>query len=193
VKKRVLILGAGFGGLELATRLSETVPDAVRVTLLDRNDAFFFGFSKLEVMLGRQSAEEVKLYYRDIAKNAVEFRQETVTGIDAAARRVTTDAGSYDADFVVVALGADYDMAATPGFEAGGHEYYTLAGAERLCDALADFDVAEECLSPSSGNRSSARRLRSRGASCSMSTSRSAASATRCRCRRPSRCSAQSR
>src|SRR5205807_470449 len=52
----------------------------------------------------------------------------------------TTDADSYDADFVVVALGADYDMAATPGFEAGGHEYYTLAGAERLRDALADFD-----------------------------------------------------
>jgi sulfide:quinone oxidoreductase len=140
VKKHVLILGAGFGGLELATRLSETIPEAVRVTLLDRNDAFFFGFSKLEVMLGRQSAEQMKLYYRQIAKDAVEFRQETVTGIDAAARRVTTDAGSYDADFVVVALGADYDMAATPGFEAGGHEYYTLAGAERLRDALAEFD-----------------------------------------------------
>jgi sulfide:quinone oxidoreductase len=140
VKKHVLILGAGFGGLELATRLSETIPDAVRVTLLDRNEAFFFGFSKLEVMLGRQSAEEVKLPYRDVAKPGVEFRQEAVTGIDAGARRVTTDAGTYDADFVVVALGADYDMAATPGFEAGGHEYYTLAGAERLRDALADFD-----------------------------------------------------
>ena len=91
-------------------------------------------------MLGRQSAEEIKLYYRDIAKNGVEFRQETVTGIDPAGRRVTTDVGSYDADFIVVALGADYDMAATPGFEAGGHEYYTLAGAERLRDALAGFD-----------------------------------------------------
>ena len=140
MKKHVVILGAGFGGLELATRLSETASDAVRVTLLDRNDAFFFGFSKLEVMLGRQSAEEVKLYYREIAKDGVEFRQETVTGIDPAARRVTTDAGSYDADFVVVALGADYAMAATPGFEAGGYEYYTLAGAERLRDALAGFD-----------------------------------------------------
>jgi sulfide:quinone oxidoreductase len=147
VKKHVLILGAGFGGLELATRLSETIPDAVRVTLLDRDDAFFFGFSKLEVMLGRQSAEEVKLFYRDIAKEGVEFRQETVTGIDAAARHVTTDAGSYDADFIVVALGADYDMAATPGFEAGGHEYYTLAGAERLRDTLADFDGGKVLLS----------------------------------------------
>lgn len=139
MSKHVLILGAGFGGLELATRLSETVADTVRVTLIDRNDSFFFGFSKLDVMLGRQSSDDIRLPYRDFAKDSVEFRQETVTGLDPAARRVTTDAGSYDADFIVVALGADYDFAATPGFEQGGHEYYSLAGAERLRDALADF------------------------------------------------------
>ena len=139
VKKHVLILGAGFGGLELATRLSETISDLVRVTLLDRNDSFFFGFSKLDVMLGEQSAVDARMYYRDIAKEGVEFRQETVTAIDPAARRVTTEAASYDADFIAVAMGADYDMAATPGFEAGGHEYYTMAGAERLRDELAGF------------------------------------------------------
>jgi sulfide:quinone oxidoreductase len=140
MKRHVVILGAGFAGLELATRLSETVADAVDVTLLDRNDSFYFGFSKLEVMLGRESADAVKLPYGDIDKDGVEFRQETVTGIDPVAKRVTTDAGTHDADFLVVAMGADYDMAATPGFQEGGHEYYTLAGAERLRDALADFD-----------------------------------------------------
>src|SRR3954453_5715605 len=139
MSKHVVILGAGFGGLELATRLSETIADAVRVTLIDRNDSFYFGFSKLEVMLGRQSVDDIRLHYRDFEKDGVEFRQETVTGVDPVARRVTTDAGSYDADFVVVALGADYDFAATPGFEQGGHEYYSLAGAERLRDALGDF------------------------------------------------------
>jgi sulfide:quinone oxidoreductase len=140
VRKHVLILGAGFGGLELATRLSETIADAVRVTLIDRNDSFFFGFSKLEVMLGRETADDIRLYYRDFVKDGVEFRRETVTGVDPAARRVTTDAGSYDADFIAVALGADYDFAATPGLQQGGHEYYSLAGAERLRDALADFE-----------------------------------------------------
>src|SRR3954453_16445772 len=140
VKKHVLILGAGFGGLELATRLSESYEDAVRVTLLDRNDSFFFGYSKLEVMLGRQASDNVRLYYRDIAKDGVEFRQETVTAIDPASRRVTTDAGSYDPDFLVVAMGADYDMDAIPGFAEGGSEYYTLAGAERMRDTLDAFE-----------------------------------------------------
>src|SRR3954469_1188023 len=140
MKQHVLILGAGFGGLELATRLSETLADAVRVTLLDRNDSFVFGYSKLELMLGRQSAEDVRLPYSSVDMDGVEFRQETVTGIDPRARRVTTDAGSYDADFLVVAMGADYDMDATPGLEAGGFEDYTVAGAERLRDALAEFD-----------------------------------------------------
>jgi sulfide:quinone oxidoreductase len=139
MKRHVLILGAGFGGLELATRLSEIASDAVDVTLLDRNDSFFFGFSKLEVMLGRQSADDVLLPYRDIAKDGVEFRQETVVGIDPVARRVETDAGTRDADFLVVAMGADYDMVATPGFEEDGYEYYSLAGAERLRDALTEF------------------------------------------------------
>jgi len=139
MSRHVLILGAGFGGLELATRLSETMAGDVRVTLIDRNDSFFFGFSKLEVMLGRQSADEIRLPYGDFVKDGVEFRRETVTGIDPATRRVATDAGHQDADFVAVALGADYDFAATPGFEQGGHEYYSLAGAERLRDALTDF------------------------------------------------------
>lgn len=138
--KRVVILGAGFGGLELATRLSETVADVARVTLIDRNDSFYFGFAKLDVMLGRRSPEEVLLSYGDILKPGVEFRRETVTGVDPAARRVATDAGTHEADFLVVALGADYDFAATPGFAQGGHEFYSLAGAARLRDALAEFD-----------------------------------------------------
>jgi sulfide:quinone oxidoreductase len=138
--KHVLILGAGFAGLELAARLSGSLGDEVQVTLLDQNDSFSFGFSKLDIMFGRKATPDVRLHYRDISKQGVEFRQERVTSIDPEKRRVTTDEGSYDADFLAVALGADYDFAATPGFEEGGFEYYSIAGAERLREVIPDFD-----------------------------------------------------
>jgi sulfide:quinone oxidoreductase len=44
-RKRLTILEAGFGGLELATRLSDSLVDDVRVTLIDQNESFSFGFS----------------------------------------------------------------------------------------------------------------------------------------------------
>src|SRR5919201_505431 len=141
--KHVVILGAGFGGLELATRLSESLVDEVRATLIDQNDAFRFGFSKLDVLFGRKATADVLLHYEDMSLEGVEFRQERVISIDPERRRVTTDAASYDADILVIALGADYDFAATPGFEEGGVEYYSIAGAERMRAVLSEFDAGK--------------------------------------------------
>jgi sulfide:quinone oxidoreductase len=138
--KHVVILGAGFAGLELATRLSESLAGEVHTTLIDRNDSFTFGFSKLDVLFKGTPKADVQLRYADISQEGVEFRQERVTAIDPETRHVTTDSGSYDADILVVALGAAYYFAATPGFEEGGVEYYSVAGAERMRDVLADFD-----------------------------------------------------
>ena len=53
---RVVVLGAGFGGLELTTILSDAFGDAIDIVLIDKGDAFVFGFSKLDVMFGRQRA-----------------------------------------------------------------------------------------------------------------------------------------
>lgn len=135
---RVVIVGAGFGGLELATRLSEERLPGVTVTLIDKHDSFVFGFSKLDVMFGKHRPEQVRSYYRDI-ENDVEFRQELVTSIDPVRRRVVTDHSTYDADVLVVALGADLDPSATPGLDEGGNEFYTPEGAERLRDVLPSF------------------------------------------------------
>jgi sulfide:quinone oxidoreductase len=137
--KRAVILGAGFGGLELSTMLSEAFGDEIDVTLIDKNDSFVFGFSKLDVMFGRTTPDAVRMHYRDIAKPGVRFVQETVTAIDPEARRVTTDAGVHEADVLVVALGADYDVDATPGLAEAGNEFYSVAGAERLATIVPAF------------------------------------------------------
>jgi len=135
----VLVLGAGFGGLELSTRLSEELGDQVDVTLIDQADSFVLGFSKLDVMFGMLAPDAVRLRYADITTPHVRFRQETVTAIDAEAHRVVTDLDTYEADVVVVALGADYDFAATPGLTESGNEFYSVAGAEAVRDVLPSF------------------------------------------------------
>jgi sulfide:quinone oxidoreductase len=137
--RRVVILGAGFGGLELATILSEAGGGEFDVSLIDQNDAFVFGYSKLDVLFGRQSSDAVRLPYSEISKPGVRLLQETITGIDSESRRVTTDAGAHDADILVVALGADYDLDATPGLAEAGNEFYSVAGAARLAELLPAF------------------------------------------------------
>jgi sulfide:quinone oxidoreductase len=132
-------LGAGFGGLELVTILSRTFGEEIEVTLIDKSDSFVFGFSKLDVLFGRTTLDAVRLPYRDIAKPGIRFVQETIAAIDPEARRVTTDAGIYEADHLVVALGADYDMKATPGLAEGDNEFYSVAGAAQLAKALPAF------------------------------------------------------
>ena len=74
---RTVILGAGFGGLELATLLSDEFGEDANVVLIDRADAFVFGFSKLDVMFGRVREEQVLHRYADIAKPGVRFIQST--------------------------------------------------------------------------------------------------------------------
>jgi sulfide:quinone oxidoreductase len=139
MKTRVLVLGAGFGGLELCTLLSETLAGDADVTLIDKDDAFVFGYSKLDVMFGQTTLDAVRLPYRNFMKTGVRFLQQRITAIDPNTRRVTTDAGTYEADILVVALGADYDLDATPGLAGGDNEFYSVAGAERMRGVLPTF------------------------------------------------------
>jgi sulfide:quinone oxidoreductase len=139
-RSRVVVLGAGFGGLELTTILSDAFGEAIDIVLIDKSDAFVIGFSKLDVMFGRRMPAEVRHPYRDIVKPGVRFLQSTVRAIDPAARRVVTDDGTFEADVLVVALGADLDPEATPGLVEGGNEFYSVPAAFALRDVLPRFE-----------------------------------------------------
>lgn len=132
-KKKILILGAGFGGLETASGLAAAARDAFEITLIDKSDSFFIGFSKIDVLFGRRTENEVRSLYRHLRADDVRFVQATITEIDTGAKMVTTTAGAFVYDYLVVALGADLAPSATPGFvESGAHEFYSMGGAVRL-------------------------------------------------------------
>jgi len=139
MKLRVVVLGAGFGGLELSSILSEKLGDKLDLILIDKNDSFYFGYSKFDIIFGHKAPEDVRLYYSNIVKPGVKFIRDTVTSIDPVAKLVTTQNGRYEADVLVIALGADYDFSATPGLTEGGNEFYSFAGAERLKEKLPSF------------------------------------------------------
>jgi sulfide:quinone oxidoreductase len=139
MKTRILILGAGFGGLELSTSLSEALGDSIDVTLIDASDGFVFGFAKLDLLFGRSTEAAIRHPYADFAKPGVRLLRETITGIDPVARRVTTGGGVHEADILVVALGADYDVSETPGVVLGRNEFYSVAGAAHMSTVLPGF------------------------------------------------------
>jgi sulfide:quinone oxidoreductase len=136
---RILVLGAGFGGLELATRLSDALGDDADIVLIDQAGGFVFGFSKLDVMFGRTTPQAVRHSYRDLVKPGVRFVQTTIRSIDPVRRRAGTDAGAFEADVLVVALGADLDPSATPGLAEAGREFYTVDGAFAAREVLDSF------------------------------------------------------
>jgi sulfide:quinone oxidoreductase len=142
---RIAVLGAGFGGLEIVTRLADALDNDpasrdVEIVLVDRAPGFVFGFSKLDVMFGRLAAEQALHPYGGFEARGIRFVQSTIRAIDPMAKRVTTDVETIDADILVVALGADLEPDATSGLREGGREFYTVSGAFALRDVIANFD-----------------------------------------------------
>lgn len=151
MSKRVVVLGAGFGGLELTSILSEEFGGDLDVVLIDKTEGFVFGYSKLDVMFGRTDAAHVVHPYAELAKPGVTFVRAEITAIDAAEKRVETTAGPFDADHLVIALGADYDLGRTPGLAEAGHEYYSEAGAFAARETLAAFEGGDVVIGITAG------------------------------------------
>ena len=158
---RILVLGAGFGGLELTTTLSEALGDEVEITLIDKSDHFVFGFSKLDVMFGKAVAEQVKHPYAGRVKPGVEFVQAKITSIDAAAKRVETEAGTFEADLLVVAPARTSTPTPRPACSRAATSS-TRSPAPSPCATCSPASAAGGSSWPSPPPRSSARRHRAR-------------------------------
>ena len=152
---RTLILGAGFGGITVASELRRHLQDGHEVVLVDEADSFLMGLRKLWALVGHGTLEEGSRPRESLNARGIRFLRRRVSGIDPAKRRVDTDGGSLDGDFLVVALGATpkpelvpglsehafnlYDRDAIPGLAqeldrfSGGRIVIAIAGAPYKC------------------------------------------------------------
>lgn len=102
---RVIIIGGGFGGVEVARKLKDK---EVEVVLIDRNNFHVFQPLMYQVATGTLAADAISFPLRKMFKSQhnFRFRMAEVLRIDKDTKEVHTSVGTYDYDYLVIATGA---------------------------------------------------------------------------------------
>src|SRR6478672_6724624 len=143
-RPRVVIIGAGFGGLHAASELKHAPVD---VTLVDRHNFHTFQPLLYQVATAGLAAADVAYPVRGLYQHQanVSFREGNVVGVDWDARRLDLEEdGSVPFDYLIVAAGATTNTFGIEGVDEHGFPLYNLADAIRLRNHVLDrFEAAD--------------------------------------------------
>jgi sulfide:quinone oxidoreductase len=140
-----VILGGGFGGIATANSLRRLLADEHEIVVIDESPRFYVGAGKTWIMLGERTYDQVSQSRMELLAPGVRFIEAKVQNIALSERTVFSGRELLKWDFLVVALGADLNLAAVPGLAEAAHTFYTVEGAQRLKSVLERFpggDVA---------------------------------------------------
>lgn len=138
--KRILILGAGFGGLAAATELRKGLGHDHRVIIVDRKRSFMMGLVKLWILEGSRRLEESQTPLDGLNEKGIEYLNDEVTTIDAASNRVQSKDHSWiEYDYLIVALGAELVPDRIAGFAGRGYNLYDAQHVPKLRDRLLEL------------------------------------------------------
>src|SRR5829696_6889499 len=143
---RTLILGAGFGGIAVAHELRRLLGDEHEVLLVDRGERFSMGLRKLWELVCIGTIAQGSRSRRVLAGGGVEFVQASVEAIDPDARTVRADGRSWEADFLVVALGAEPRPDLVAGMAEHTYEIWEAARVPAARAALEAFAGGRVCV-----------------------------------------------
>lgn len=136
----VLVLGGGIGGLVTANELRRRLDPADRVVVVERQRQHLFQPSLLWLMVGRRRRDQIERPLRELLASGVELVEAEVRSIDPLARRVDTTAGELESDALVVALGAEPDRDAVPGYREAALDFFSPDGAAACARAVDAFE-----------------------------------------------------
>jgi sulfide:quinone oxidoreductase len=137
--KRVLILGGGFGGIATAHQLQQRLGNVVEVILVDRRPYFMVGFRKSWALVGASPLEAGQKPLDGLSRLGVDVRRATIEAIQPQEKAATVDGERIQADALVVALGAELNPSAVPGFAEYAYNVYDPNDIPRAAQALNDF------------------------------------------------------
>ena len=130
-KQQILILGAGFGGISVASSLRNNPaipPDLYEITIIDHKDYFMMGLVNLWILSGIRTLEESKTPLSKLKDKGIRFLRDEISAIDFASKTVKIGGNSHvklQYDYLVIALGVDYALEEVKRFsENGGFNLY---------------------------------------------------------------------
>jgi sulfide:quinone oxidoreductase len=138
--KQILILGGGFGGLAASHELRNGLSSEHKITLVDRQPIFLMGLTKLWILNGTRGVGETPGNRTSLTRRGIDFLEGEVNSIDLKNRKVQVGKQHLPYDYLIIALGAEYSIASTPGFSEFALNLYTESGCAEIRDSLQSFD-----------------------------------------------------
>ncbi len=136
--KNIVVLGGGFGGVAAARTARALLPAEHSVTIIDRNRMTRLCGMNPMLIVGERDVRKTGRSLGQLANRGIQFVESQISSIDTSGRTVSTEAGTFDFDYLVVALGASYDWDAVPGSDLS-YSFYDLATARKLRRRLSRF------------------------------------------------------
>ena len=136
---RVLILGGGFGGIATAVRLRELLDPADEVVLVDRRSTFVMGLRKNWAVLDERALGDGERPLARLVDRGIRVVTGTIDAIHPGERAAVVDGEPWEADALVVALGAERDPGRIPGFRERAIDFYDVTEVDRARAAVEGF------------------------------------------------------
>ena len=140
--KRVVVVGAGFGGLEATADLDRMFRGDPGVEIVLISDQNYLLFTPLlpQIASSFTDPRHIVQAVREIrGKRGFRFRRDMVRAVDPANRRLVLDSGPIEYDALVLAPGARTDYINIPGARENSWDYKSLQNAVELRDRIIDL------------------------------------------------------
>jgi sulfide:quinone oxidoreductase len=115
------------------------LPQEHRIVLVDRESTFVFSPSLLWLMTGERTAARISKPMIRLKNKGIDVIKGEIEAIDPKQREVRVSGRSFAGDYAIIALGADLAPDTVPGLAEGGHNFYSLSGAESFGRVFRDF------------------------------------------------------